>query len=233
MRIVVIVLTMALLLTGIVHAQGIVSNGTTAVTGEDSISVVFYNLDSLGQNVGGLDSVRVLVRNPSGDSVFAEVISGASGRVSVSSNGGDTSYVWRALVAEVDGSGSAGVYAVALTAKSDRTGGWLCTPTTAYFQLLNRRLDAVADTISQAAADSRKALDSLADILDQTGTPVDSENIAGWVWNTPQANHTIAGTFGRHLDADISGLGAGSGAYSFAIVVVDSCPGGQCAEIFE
>ena len=222
MRLIAMIMALIAAVTGCLSAQGIVSNGTTSVTGEDSIAVVFYNLDSLGQNVGGLDSLRALVRNPSGDSIFAEVVAGVSGRVSISANGGDTSYVWRALVADIDGSGGSGVYSIALTAKSDRTGAWLRTPTTAYFQLVSRRLDAIGDTVGQAAEYSLKALDSLADVLDQLGPAVDSENIAGWVWNTPQANHTIAGTFGRHLDADISGLGVGSGLYSFAIVVIDS-----------
>jgi len=199
-----------------------VSNGTSAATGEDSITVVFFNLDSLGQSVGGLDTLRVLVRDPSGDSVFAELVAGVVGRVSMTANGGDTSYVWRALVADVDGSGRPGVYSIALCAKSDRTGGWLRTPSKSYFQLASRRPEALADSVGQAAEDSRKALDSLAFVLDRMGPSVDSENVADWVWNTPQANHTIAGSFGSRLDANISGLGAGSGIYSVTVVVFDS-----------
>ncbi len=50
----------------------------------------------------------------------------------------------------------------------------------------------------------------------------DSASIAGWVWNTPQSNHIIDGTFGGYLDAEISGLGSGSGVYSQTIVAFDS-----------
>lgn len=54
------------------------------------------------------------------------------------------------------------------------------------------------------------------------GAGTDSTSISRWVWNTPQANHTTSGTFGRYLDAQVSGLGAGSGAYSFTLICVDS-----------
>lgn len=50
----------------------------------------------------------------------------------------------------------------------------------------------------------------------------DSTSIARWVWNTPQANHTGTGTFGKYLDAQVSGLGAGSGAYSCTLIYLDS-----------
>lgn len=56
----------------------------------------------------------------------------------------------------------------------------------------------------------------------QGGAGLDSTTIARWVWNTPQSNHTVAGTFGKYLDAEISGIGGGSGAYSFKIVTYDS-----------
>jgi hypothetical protein len=50
----------------------------------------------------------------------------------------------------------------------------------------------------------------------------DSQSVAGWVWNAPQNSYTTSGTFGDYLDADISGLGAGSGAYSYKIITYDS-----------
>lgn len=222
MRMAIIVSLLIVILTGAASAQGIVSNGTTAVTGEDSISVVFYNLDSLGQNVGGLDTLKVVVRDPSGASVFAEIVAGVGGRVSVAANGDDTSYVWRALVADIDGSGNPGVYSIALTAKSDRTGAWLRTPAKAYFQLVSRSPEAIADSVGRAAEDSQRALDSLALVLDRIGPSIDSESVAGWVWNTPQANHTIAGTFGSRLDASVSGLGSGAGVYTVTVALADS-----------
>lgn len=50
----------------------------------------------------------------------------------------------------------------------------------------------------------------------------DSISIARWVWNTPQSNHTVSGTFGRYLDGPVSGISGGSGLYAFRIVVYDS-----------
>jgi len=50
----------------------------------------------------------------------------------------------------------------------------------------------------------------------------DSASIAGWVWNTPYANHAVDGTFGGNLDAKISGIGAGSGVYSYSLVTFNT-----------
>lgn len=50
----------------------------------------------------------------------------------------------------------------------------------------------------------------------------DSAQIASIVWNTPQANFTNSGTFGKYLDTEISGLSGGGGGYSYQIVVIDS-----------
>lgn len=46
----------------------------------------------------------------------------------------------------------------------------------------------------------------------------DSASVAGWVWNTPYANHAADGTFGGNLDARVSGIGSGSGMYSHSLV---------------
>lgn len=50
----------------------------------------------------------------------------------------------------------------------------------------------------------------------------DSTSIARWVWNTPKANHSTSGTFGRYLDTEVSGLSSGSGAFGVTIVVLDT-----------
>jgi len=51
---------------------------------------------------------------------------------------------------------------------------------------------------------------------------IDSTIVARAVWNTPQGNHTLAGTFGKYLDAEVSGLAGGSGFYTYQIVAFDS-----------
>ncbi|MEE8576219.1 MAG: hypothetical protein V3T31_03100 [candidate division Zixibacteria bacterium] len=74
------------------------------------------------------------------------------------------------------------------------------------------------------AADTNASGDTLARLDDSVAfrSGIDSGDVAGWVWNSPQVNHTTAGTFGNYLDANISGLSIGSGAYSYTLTVVDS-----------
>ncbi len=54
------------------------------------------------------------------------------------------------------------------------------------------------------------------------GGSSDSASIARWVWNTPQSNHAVPGTFGGNLDGPVSAIGGGSGAYAQTIVAYDS-----------
>ncbi len=56
----------------------------------------------------------------------------------------------------------------------------------------------------------------------QGSSSFDSSTLAGWLWNTPQSNHTTAGTFGKYLDTEISSIGSGSGAFSYQLVTYDS-----------
>jgi hypothetical protein len=50
-------------------------------------------------------------------------------------------------------------------------------------------------------------------------------NVADAVWDEQQTEHVTAGSFGKYLDADISGLGSGSGLYAYEIVVCVSTTG--------
>ncbi|MEW6411649.1 MAG: carboxypeptidase-like regulatory domain-containing protein [Candidatus Zixiibacteriota bacterium] len=54
------------------------------------------------------------------------------------------------------------------------------------------------------------------------GGGADSASIASWVWNTPQLNHIVNGTFGGNLDAEISGIGSGSGTYACVVQAADT-----------
>lgn len=53
----------------------------------------------------------------------------------------------------------------------------------------------------------------------------DSTSIARAVWNTPQTGHTTAGTFGKYLDSEVSGIGGGTGAYSITLATRDTAAG--------
>lgn len=375
---------LAVFLPVYLQAGGIVNNSTVSVTGEDSISFTFYNLDSLGQNIGGLDTTFILVRNGAGDSIFSEIVAGVTGRVKRHVVSSDTAYSWTALVADIDGAGTPGVYSVAITAFSDATSGWLKSPRADFFQLVDWELDNMGDSCGLAATAAAAAVDSLKKVLDSvyavldtlqagfgsqalhdvnmaqlsgdaqaanslesmldgtgggsmilsklkiisvdtglvikglggapgvyieggssgnavefhggsvtgdglkiaanegdgidvtgngaghydikgdihgaidtvlkppdsmavyfndktilasltadsvladslsyrgSGGGSDSSSIARWVWNTPQANHGFDGTFGKYLDAEISGLGTGSGIYAYSLLTYDT-----------
>jgi len=88
------------------------------------------------------------------------------------------------------------------------------------------------DSLALAANDKQVLAGLVADsVLTDSGSyqgagaPIDSADIARWVWNTPQANHEEVGSFGDYLDAEISGLSMGSGIYAVAIQVLDSSTG--------
>lgn len=72
--------------------------------------------------------------------------------------------------------------------------------------------------------------DSCNAILDslQAGVELGSSSISSMVdatWDELQSGHTTAGSFGRYLDAEISGVGSGTGAYSFQVIAYDSSSG--------
>jgi len=46
--------------------------------------------------------------------------------------------------------------------------------------------------------------------------------VADAVWDELQSAHTIAGSFGKYIDAEISGVSSGSGAFAYTIVTFDS-----------
>ncbi|UCD16383.1 MAG: hypothetical protein JSV44_07915 [Candidatus Zixiibacteriota bacterium] len=56
----------------------------------------------------------------------------------------------------------------------------------------------------------------------EQGGSGDSTSIARWIWNTPQGNHVVSGTFGDYLDTEVSRVSAGTGLYSRTVTVVDS-----------
>jgi len=204
-------------------AWPVVSN--SGQSSEDSVSFSFFALDSLG-NPTQADSFHVAVVGPSGEAVFAESITTASSRLDSLLSGGSLVYIYRAAVADVDGSGAPGGYTISITARS--TSLSLTTPFVGSFQLVGWELDDLGDTVGLAAGYAASALDSLGrclEILDTLapGTvTIDSASVARAVWNTPQINHTSNGTFGRYLDTEISGMGSGSGAYATTLIALDS-----------
>ncbi|MCP4685895.1 MAG: carboxypeptidase regulatory-like domain-containing protein [bacterium] len=192
---------------------------------EDSVSFAFRSLDSLGNPVAA-DSFFVLVVGPSGDSVFAEAITTGSSRLDSVMQADAPIYIYGVAVADIDGSGSAGSYSVSISARSSNLS--LTTPFVGSFQLVDWELDDMGDSIGLAAEYAAAALDSLGrclealDSLSPGTATVDSASVARAVWNAPQINHVLGGTFGRYLDTEISGMGSGSGAFAVTLVATDS-----------
>lgn len=121
----------------------IVNNSAVSPTSEDSLAVPFRALDSLG-NPASADSVFVTVAGPSGAVVFVDSMPIGNARIVSSSAGGQTAYVFRCQVSQIDGPGDAGVYALIITAKSTPLG--LSTPTVSGFQII---ADELSDQIAQ------------------------------------------------------------------------------------
>lgn len=177
---------------GRVWGYAIVSNATSSVAPEDSICVPFFNLDSLGRNIGGLDTTRVIVFDPGGDSVFSEVLAGVTGRVKISVDAGDTAYRWVAQVSDIDAaSPQCGQYNVKIVAKSDQTGGWLKTSKSFSFQVISRKFDAMAKMI----------IDSLQAVIDSL------QNHSNWAVKAVSDSTNVKGLTGAklgYLDASIA-----------------------------
>lgn len=194
MRITSIILLMPVLLT-VSTGAAIVNNSTSAVTSEDSLCVSFYSLDSLGQP-SNVDSLLVVVCGPDGSIVHTDSMASGDSRVVAITVAGRPVYHFIEQVANIDGSGAEGVYSMGLVAVNSSQS--LTTANSASFQVISSELS------------------------DQLAGIADSSDMAGWVWNTPQSGHTIAGTFGRYLDARVSGLSSGGGAYSVGVVALDT-----------
>jgi len=208
---------------------GIVTGGND----RDTLSLPFMVLDSLGNPVdlADGDSAYIAVFYPGGAIAYRDSMVYNDSRIKTCSwedFDGAGSYVFAEKVSILNGSSPVnGVYSYVITV-DDNTGADLVTPSTGYFQLVNAAFGSSLDSASFA----RKIIDSLENILDSLSIMkdsleslngrMDSASLAGIIWNTPQDNHNLNGTFGSYLDAEISGLGAGTGLYSIELTAFDS-----------
>lgn len=210
-------LCIALFVFGLAGGAGaaIVDNSTTGATAEDSIVFSFFSLDSLG-NPTTADSLYILVAGPNGVVAYRDSMAISSARIVSTTIRGTPFYHFKDQVSNLDGGGVAGVYAVSLVTKRDSDG--LLTPTRAVFQIISRELSDQLQKIEDSVLVKGGAIDT--NFTEQGGN--DSTQVARWVWNTPHANHRTDGTFGKYLDAEVSGVSGGSGAYAYTIQVYDS-----------
>jgi hypothetical protein len=188
--------TLLLLLCSVSRAA-IVNNSVDTPSAEDSLSAVFYSLDSLG-NPTTADSLLLLVSGPSGQIVYRDSMAIGDSRIVCTTVRSRPVYCFSEQVSNVDGAGIPGAYSITLLAVSTSDG--LETPQTFGFQVISTELS------DQVAA------------IGET----DSAAVARSIWNTPQDNHTGVGSFGRYLDAEVSGISFGSGLYARTVVAYDS-----------
>ena len=192
----------------------IVNNSTSTPTAEDSLSFVFFSVDSLG-NATTADSLYILVSGPSGGVAYKDSAAISDSRVSSITIRSKQFYSFRDQVSNLDGSGDAGCYSLTILAKTNA--GSLLTPNVFSFQIISNELSDQLALIDDSVNVKGGAVDS-----NRTELGSDSATTAGWVWNTPQSNHTASGSFGKYLDTEVSGVSSGSGAYSFTIQTYDS-----------
>lgn len=183
----------------------IVNNSTTSPTSEDSLSFVFYSLDSLGNPVTA-DSLFVLVSSPSGAIAFKDSMAISDGRITSTTIRAKQFYSFADQVSDLDGSGAMGAYSISLLALKNSYN--LLTANSYTFQI-------TADELSDQLA-------LIGDSVNVKGGTIDSTFLARTIWNTPQSGHTTAGTFGKYLDTEVSGISSGTGAYSYTLHVYDS-----------
>lgn len=194
----------------------IVNNSTTSPSSEDSLAILFYSLDSLG-NPTTADSLYLLIIGPDGSVALKDSMAISDSRVTSTVVRGKQFYSFSDQVSDLDGAGSDGVYAMTLLAKTISQN--LLTPNQTSFQIVNTELSDQIARIGDSVLVRGGAVDSN---RTERGSAVDSSSLVNWVWNTPQANHTTGGTFGRFLDAAISSVSSGSGLYSISVVSYDS-----------
>ncbi|MDF1544477.1 MAG: hypothetical protein P1R58_05175 [bacterium] len=200
-------------------SASIINNSTTGPSSEDSLSFVLYSLDSLG-NPTTADSLFLIVSGPSGAIVYSDSIPVADSRVVSTTVHGRQFYSFKEQVSNIDGSGSSGVYTIALLMANSSLD--LETPHHYTFQIIGNELDDQLASIGDSVLVKGGAVDSN---RTEQGGGLDSSGVASAVWNSSQSNHTIAGTFGRYLDAQVANLSSGSGAYAVSVVAYDSSLG--------
>ena len=216
MFILVVILVTALICQGSQASHAIVNNSTSSPSGEDSLSMLFFSLDSLG-NPTTADSVCLLVSGPDGSLVCRDSMAISDGRISATTVVGKQFYCFKDQVSNLDGSGATGCYSLTILAKKNI--GNLLTPNSYSFQVISEELSDQLALIGDSVSVRGGVIDTN---LTEQGGGGDSTSLARWVWNTPQSNHTTAGSFGKYLDAEVSSIGSGSGVYAVTIQAYDS-----------
>ena len=183
----------------------IVRNNSTSPTSEDSLSIIFYSLDSLGNSTTA-DSVFVLVVNPNGIISCKDSLIISDSRVTSTSIRSKQFYSFKEQVSNLDGDGLVGQYFLSILAYNSNLE--LLTPNQYDFQIISSKFS--------------QQLDATDDSVIVKGGVIDSSMIASSIWNAPQSNHTSISTFGKYLDTEISGISSGSGIYSVSIFAYDS-----------
>ncbi|MCK4460985.1 MAG: hypothetical protein KAW46_04240, partial [candidate division Zixibacteria bacterium] len=112
----------------------IVNNSTSSPSAEDSLSCVFYSVDSLG-NPTTADSVYILISGPGGSVVYRDSAAISDSRITSTTISSKQFYSFKEQVSNLDGSGSMGSYSLTILAK--KNSGNLLTPNVYSFQIVS------------------------------------------------------------------------------------------------
>lgn len=181
-------------LTG--FSYGIVSNSGN--TPEDSVAIGFYEIDSAGLQVAlaSNDSLFLHVYGPSGALVFQDTVAQGDGAITVTTDAGYSSYVWKMAVANIDGSGDNGVYSYVLIVKDNSLG--ITTPFRGTFQVYSTeglgvslaRLSAINDSLYAVLDSIQNESAILVAVRDTVNGVIDTlQSQDGWV--ATSANQTL------------------------------------------
>lgn len=198
------------------------------VTADDYARIPLVTLNDNGLDAGP-DSFHVIVwyegetsANSASYSFRTSAVSGTSSIVDTLVIGGYTYWYFFDLIDDIDGGEGNGLYCGDVVCWADDE----ASHNRFSFTKISQALDFTYDSLLEIGDAVAAALDTLQSHDDwvarsdlQTG--LDSAQVARAVWNTPSANHTVDGSFGKYLDAEISGIGTGSGAFATTLVTAD------------
>jgi hypothetical protein len=184
-----------LLVTAQSWAGGILNNSSSGtISPEDSIAVLLKSVDSIGNPVAA-DSFYILVVGPKGDSVFAErgTNTGLS-RIDSVRAGSVTSYVFKAQVSDIDGSGLIGKYTLQVYPKKNSP--LYITLNIFEFQIAGAELSDALDSAGLAARGGIFTTSQRDSILSALADAV----LGNKVWNRSYTSAFTAGSIGDSLN---------------------------------
>ena len=100
-----IIVIFCLLMITTISRASILNNSTASPSSEDSLSMIFYSLDSLG-NPTTEDSIYIMVTGPNGAIAFKDSMAVSDSRITSTTIKSKQFYSFTEQVSNIDGTGS-------------------------------------------------------------------------------------------------------------------------------